>query len=543
MNNALSRRGLLNFAALVVAVLALGPLAAKGATSRYGAGNPNTPLEVYPTHYDTQRYTYIEQLPQFNPATPLETNEMRITFMGSTFPMVHRVQAEMSLFVEVGRNPGSTNVALDQFVFDLGCGASANYTSAGIDFARMNKIFLNHLHADHISDLIQVYSFGNGAGRKSPLYVWGSTNSLVQNPGNEPLLGPNYLTQNFSAVPEYYDDGVYHLCFHLREALRWQTESQAFQTSAFATYPMPAEIKELWGLPVLPLPVGDDPPQDANALIPISLEWWRTGVGADGKRTGDNVAYNNQGTGAKITHYPVIHCRQGSMGYKLEWTPPGATKPLTMIYSSDTKPETNSVYEACNFDRAGNPQGVDVFIHEMILAPEALTMRGGGMLEPPTKTNDSPAVVTYWSNAVYSTTQVENSSHTPQGAFGHMLSTITPRPRLTVATHFPTADDTVASALRSIQAHCPDIKKLGDQLVVSFDLMVLRVFPDKILQRRAVVNDFAFATTSSVTYTNLYVPKYHTATGDWDPFVQLDMSAQIPATNSDGTINYRPDGY
>ncbi len=51
----------------------------------------------------------------------------------------------------------------------------------------------------------------------------------------------------------------------------------------------------------------------------IKLNW--TNIGG--------VAYHNQDTGVKVTHYPVIHARRGSMGYKLEWTPPGATNPPT----------------------------------------------------------------------------------------------------------------------------------------------------------------------------------------------------------------------
>ena len=55
----------------------------------------------------------------------------------------------------------------------------------------------------------------------------------------------------------------------------------------------------------------------------------------------------------------------------------------------------------------------------------------------------------------------KNSSHTPQGAFGYLLSQINPRPRLTVIAHFPMANDTVACALNSVQAHFPDISEPG----------------------------------------------------------------------------------
>jgi len=72
------------------------------------------------------------------------------------------------------------------------------------------------------------------------------------------------------------------------------------------------------------------------------------------------------------------------------------------------------------------------------------------------------------------------------------------------------ADDTVASAFNSVTNHCPEIQ-MGKDLVWSFDLMVLRVFPDRIVQCRAAVSDYAF-----------------------NPPVQLDGSTAIPKYN-DGT--------
>ena len=64
-----------------------------------------------PTYQSNATYTYFQALPAFDPPTPLETNEMRITFMGSMIPLpVRRAQAEMSVFVEVGWNDGSRTI-------------------------------------------------------------------------------------------------------------------------------------------------------------------------------------------------------------------------------------------------------------------------------------------------------------------------------------------------------------------------------------------------------------------------------------------------
>jgi len=151
-----------------------------------------------------------------------------------------------------------------------------------------------------------------------------------------------------------------------------------------------------------------------------------------------------------------------------------------------------------------------------------------------------------WQATVQASINVQNSSHTPQGAFGYMLSQINPRPRLAVATHFPTSDDTVACALKSVRAHCPEIRKQGDQLVWSFDLMVLRVFPDKILQRRAVVDDFTYNPPTDFIHDDMYAPKYHTNTGTGNPYIQLDLNDQILSTEEggdNGNPTYRKDGY
>ena len=584
------RSGISRRDALKLAGLTMGGLAAAGAASvqaggmpgvrpcdrppggwpgdkpgnRPGCKPPPDPEDFYPTKVKTDQYSYFEKLPPMTPwgkdingkltGTKLRPDEMRITFMGSVVPMARRAQAEMSVFVEVGWDEKKQQ-PLDQFIFDFGCGVSANYQACGVGYGRMDKIFINHLHCDHVSDLIQVYGFGNGGDRKSPLYIWSHGNSGVKNPGEDPPTytginpdtGKPYPQPNtYSITPDYYDDGINAFCYHLREALRWHTESQAFQGTAHASCPTPDEIKIKWGLPCDPLPAGQypDPSNDANALIPIELDWTENGLNEDGTPNGKNIAYHNRDTRAKVLHYPVIHCRAGSLGYKLEWTPPGAKKPLTMVYSSDTKPEWNSIHHAINKDAKGKPQGVDVYIHEMAVAPRIWAMKNQGLSEPGSGTT--------WEDTVTGMETVQNSSHTPQGAFGYMLNQINliKRPRLAVATHFPTADDTVACALESVQKHCPEIKKEGDQLVWSFDLMVLRVFPDKIEQRRAVVNDFSFNPPIPSLPHRMYAAKYHNDDGTGNPFVQIEIPDEIvlaiPPTEKggyEGQPTYDQDGY
>jgi ribonuclease Z len=487
--------------------LALGGLAAG---SKAGAVCNPPATKCYPTDYDkTQRYSYFfEDLQTFDPSTPLAPNEMRITFMGSCVPPARRAQQMMSVFVEVGWDDGK-KMPTDHFVFDCGSGVCANYGAMGIGFSRMDKVFLAHLHGDHMADLTHIYCFGPSADRKSPLFVWGPGPS-----GHKSPRPPRRL----------YDDGTKAFCKNLREACRWHTESFSFQTTSFDGYERPT--RESWGLPCDPVPVGDDSPDDGFALVPVELDWKKVG----------GVGYDNATTHVKITHFPVIHCRKGSIGYTLEWDSPYG--PLSVIYTSDTKPEWNSVNQAINEDK-----GVDVFIHEMATPAEVWAYKNMGLTNPPDPVTEPKDYAT-WRLITEDLEQVQNSSHTPQGAFGYLLSLIDPRPRLTVATHFPVADDLVECALRSVHQHCPDITEIGTKLTWSFDLMVLRVFAGdpkpEIQQLRAVVSDFGFGPYPyHFPPGEANTPKYHTAEGDPDPFAQIDPSTGIDP----GPDTYCKDGY
>ena len=74
----------------------------------------------------------------------LADDEIRVTFMGSTYYPTQS-QSGMSIFVELGNG--------DNFVFDMGIGSLRNYNSFSIPFNTINKVFITHLHMDHISDL------------------------------------------------------------------------------------------------------------------------------------------------------------------------------------------------------------------------------------------------------------------------------------------------------------------------------------------------------------------------------------------------------
>jgi ribonuclease Z len=537
----ISRRDSMRLSGLALGGLAMGStLSGPGTRQARAADEPYDP---------SQQYSYFEKLEPFYPGTPLEDNEMRITFLGSGFPPPRRAQAEMSVFVEVGPwvagkpDPDYPEVpvfgrATDSFVFDCGSGVATNYSAMNISPARMDKIFINHLHGDHVSGLGHVYWFGPSCDRKSPLYVWGPGPSGVKSP-----RPPRRL----------YDDGTRAFCQNLRDAMRWATESFSFQTTAYVGYDTPS--REHWWVPDTRGPVSDDPADDAYALIPIELDWTKYGQKKD-----DNLAYSNPTTKVRITHFPVIHTRKGSVGYRLEWTTPSG-KTMSMVYTSDTKPEHHSVSQG---------SGVDVFIHEMILPADALMLKTMGITDPTDPKQVNPKV---WETAVDATVTVQNSSHTPQGAYGYLLSQMAVPPRLAVATHFTVSDDTILGvegakedmgAIDSVRAHVPGIQweqsgiiqdngvhpQLGSgQITWSTDLMVIRVFPDKILVQKGVVDNATYQPYPLASYPNQKPPKYddgdpNTLYGD--PYAQIDRTEEILPTEElpEGSEpTFRQDGY
>ena len=57
------------------------------------------------------------------------------------------------------------------FVVDCGRGSPSGFADAGMDFPRLEAVFLTHLHADHVGDLpgMLLYPWGARAPRTGPL--------------------------------------------------------------------------------------------------------------------------------------------------------------------------------------------------------------------------------------------------------------------------------------------------------------------------------------------------------------------------------------
>jgi ribonuclease Z len=112
------------------------------------------PLEAYPA-------TFVPGTEQ------LGADEVRVTILGSGDPWIRRSQASGSLLVEVG------NAERDFFIFDLGSGALANFDALGLPVEHTTKVFLSHLHADHVGDIPGLLGSLAKAGRSDPVEIWG----------------------------------------------------------------------------------------------------------------------------------------------------------------------------------------------------------------------------------------------------------------------------------------------------------------------------------------------------------------------------------
>jgi len=67
---------------------------------------------------------------------------------------------------------------------DIGSGSMANLAALMIPYEYLDKVFLTHLHSDHMGDLDGLWAGGWTAGRPNALRVWGPS-------GMTPELGPS----------------------------------------------------------------------------------------------------------------------------------------------------------------------------------------------------------------------------------------------------------------------------------------------------------------------------------------------------------------
>jgi ribonuclease Z len=120
-------------------------------------------------------------------AEDVAEGEVRVTILGSGDPFVRPAQASASVLVEVG------NDQKDLFFFDLGSGALANFNGLHLPVTATTKVFLTHLHADHVGDMPTLIFSLAKAGRRDPVEVWGPASS-------NPALGTLAYVEHLQAA-------------------------------------------------------------------------------------------------------------------------------------------------------------------------------------------------------------------------------------------------------------------------------------------------------------------------------------------------------
>ena len=123
----------------------------------------------------------------------LQPDEVRVTFMGSTY-YPSQSQSGMSIFVELGNG--------DNFVFDLGIGSLRNYNTFSIPFSTIDRVFLTHLHMDHVSDLPYFMMFRPIQGGYTPLHIHGPS-------GAEKQDGTAYMVEKMMEMTAWHQDSFH----------------------------------------------------------------------------------------------------------------------------------------------------------------------------------------------------------------------------------------------------------------------------------------------------------------------------------------------
>lgn len=117
-------------------------------------GTVSSPNQIAP-----DRYVYY-------PGTEvIAEDEIRVTACGTGMPASRHGQAATCFLMEFGNG--------NKLIFDIGSGSVENLASYMIPYEFLDKVFLSHLHTDHMGDLDSLWAGGWTAGRPSGLKIWG----------------------------------------------------------------------------------------------------------------------------------------------------------------------------------------------------------------------------------------------------------------------------------------------------------------------------------------------------------------------------------
>lgn len=107
----------------------------------------------------------------------LAPDEMRVVALGTGMPTIRPKQAAACFLVELGNG--------DKFLFDCGYGSADRLSAMKIPMDYLDKVFIGHLHMDHIGDIDALWIGGVKMNRTFPLRIWGPS-------GATPEMGTKY---------------------------------------------------------------------------------------------------------------------------------------------------------------------------------------------------------------------------------------------------------------------------------------------------------------------------------------------------------------
>jgi ribonuclease Z len=142
-------------------------------------------------------FSPVKRLPELDVYFPgtedLAPDEMRVIACGTGMPNARPKQAAACFLVELGNG--------DKFIFDIGSGSFERLSALSIPMDYLDKVFIGHLHSDHMGDLDGLWVGGVIGNRQRPLRIWGPS-------GAKPEQGTAYAVE------------------HMQKMLTWDADSR-----------------------------------------------------------------------------------------------------------------------------------------------------------------------------------------------------------------------------------------------------------------------------------------------------------------------------
>ena len=92
------------------------------------------------------------------------TLDFKVTLLGTGTPVPQMARFGACILIEAGDG---------KFLFDCGRGAAQRLLQLQIPFSDVSKLFLTHMHSDHLVGIPDLWLTGWIYGRKAPFEVWG----------------------------------------------------------------------------------------------------------------------------------------------------------------------------------------------------------------------------------------------------------------------------------------------------------------------------------------------------------------------------------